>query len=43
MIQLRPSARQTLVGDFETEYDEFDLDGDLEQSLHHGGRLEPSW
>ncbi|MET3638437.1 hypothetical protein ACIPEQ_14140 [Curtobacterium sp. NPDC087080] len=34
---------RSLVGDIESEYDEFDLDADLESSQRRDGWLEPSW
>jgi hypothetical protein len=34
---------RSLVGDIESEYDEFDLDADLEASLRRTDWLEPSW
>lgn len=36
------AVRRTLIGDFENEYDEFDLDEDLERSLRRSVWLEPS-
>ncbi|MFZ7087225.1 hypothetical protein [Curtobacterium sp. RRHDQ10] len=37
------AVRRTLIGDFENEYDEFDLDEDLECALKRTVWLEPSW
>jgi len=34
---------RSLVGDIESEYDEFDRDADLEVSKRREGWLEPSW
>lgn len=34
---------RSLVGDIESEYDEFDRDADLEVSKSRDGWLEPSW
>lgn len=34
---------RSLVGDIESEYDEFDRDADLETSKRRDGWLEPSW
>jgi len=37
------STGRSLVGDIESEYDEFDLDADLEVAERRDGWLEPSW
>jgi hypothetical protein len=42
MASVFPPFR-SLVGDIESEYDEFDLDADLEASLRTTDWLEPSW
>jgi hypothetical protein len=34
---------RSFVGDIESEYDEFDLDADLEQTVRATDWLEPSW
>jgi hypothetical protein len=34
---------RSLVGDIESEYDEYDRDADLEASKRRAGWLEPSW
>lgn len=34
---------RSLVGDIESEYDEYDRDADLEVSKRREGWLEPSW
>ncbi|WP_267237989.1 hypothetical protein [Curtobacterium sp. VKM Ac-2865] len=34
---------RSLVGDIESEYDEYDRDADLEVSKRRSGWLEPSW
>ncbi|MCY1693700.1 MULTISPECIES: hypothetical protein [unclassified Curtobacterium] len=34
---------RSLVGDIESEYDEYDRDADLEVSKRRAGWLEPSW
>lgn len=34
---------RSLVGDIESEYDEYDCDADLEVSKRRSGWLEPSW
>jgi hypothetical protein len=34
---------RSMVGDIESEYDEFDRDADLEVSKRREGWLEPSW
>uniref|UniRef100_A0A942Y850 Uncharacterized protein n=1 Tax=Neobacillus citreus TaxID=2833578 RepID=A0A942Y850_9BACI len=34
---------RSLVGDIESEYDEFDRDADLDNSKRRDGWLEPSW
>ncbi|MDM7885905.1 MULTISPECIES: hypothetical protein [Curtobacterium] len=34
---------RSLVGDFESEYDEFDRDADLQTAERRDGWLEPSW
>jgi hypothetical protein len=38
-----PFTGRSLVGDIESEYDEFDRDADLEVSKCRDGWLEPSW
>ncbi len=43
MSILHPTASRSLVGDIESEYDEFDRDPDLEVSKNRDGWLEPSW
>lgn len=43
MSILHPTTPRSLVGDFESEYDEFDRDPDLEVSKNRDGWLEPSW
>jgi hypothetical protein len=43
MAILQPTASRSLVGDIESEYDEFDRDADLEVSKARDGWLEPSW
>jgi len=40
---LHPFVSRSLVGDFESEYDEFDRDADPALSSTREGRLEPSW
>jgi hypothetical protein len=37
------SPFRSFVGDIESEYDEFDLDADLEVSVRQSDWLEPSW
>lgn len=37
------SRTRSLVGDIESEYDEYDRDADLEVSKRREGWLEPSW
>lgn len=43
MSILHPFVSRSLVGDFESEYDEFDRDADPALSSTREGRLEPSW
>ncbi|WP_268750846.1 hypothetical protein [Curtobacterium sp. Leaf261] len=43
MTSIRAVVRSTLIGDFENEYDEFDLDEDHEVLLRRSVWLEPSW
>ena len=43
MSILHPTASRSLVGDIESEYDEFDRDPDLEVSKRRDGWIEPSW
>jgi hypothetical protein len=39
----RAFTGRSLVGDIESEYDEYDRDADLETSKRRDGWLEPSW
>lgn len=43
MATTHPFTGRSLVGDIESEYDEFDRDADLEASKRRDGWLEPSW
>jgi hypothetical protein len=43
MSILHPFTSRSLVGDIESEYDEFDRDADPAVSSTREGRLEPSW
>lgn len=43
MATTHPFVGRSLVGDIESEYDEFDRDADLEVSKRRDGWLEPSW
>ncbi|WP_263054821.1 hypothetical protein [Curtobacterium sp. RIT-PI-V] len=43
MATTHPFTGRSLVGDIESEYDEFDRDADLEVSKRRDGWLEPSW
>ncbi|MBA8989441.1 hypothetical protein [Curtobacterium pusillum] len=42
-VRGRVFTGRSLVGDIESEYDEFDRDADLEVSKRREGWLEPSW
>lgn len=43
MSILHPTASRSLVGDIESEYDEFDLDAEAEGTQRRTDWLEPSW
>ncbi|WP_285439846.1 hypothetical protein [Curtobacterium sp. ISL-83] len=43
MAILHVFTGRSLVGDIESEYDEFDRDTDVEVVKQRDGRLEPSW
>ena len=42
-VLLKHLVEGSLVGDIESEYDEFDRDADLEVSKARDGWLEPPW
>jgi hypothetical protein len=43
IVAMFTSIVRSLVGDFESEYDEFDRDTEIEADIANRGWLEPSW